>query len=286
MPRRPRPGGAMSIAQFAEELDGVSGAHRRDENFRRLIEAAYCTLAKLTAVDESTAATLQARYMAIVARYQDDPKAMVRMSELFDRMRLTIHDCDGDFLGEAYMAKDFSLRSPSDRQSFTPYHLTQCLSSLELGDREEVSAKISEKGVLRVLDPACGSGGLILAFADRLRKFGFEPEKVMLAWLTDIDALCMQMAFIQMWIHNIPAICIHANTMSGEEFDRAYTAAALRLRWPRGTAAAVPPQQPVNPNSTAGTSPIDDRPSGARASVPPKRVSEQGDLFGLLPTED
>src|SRR5260370_42597102 len=111
MPRPAPAGGAMSVAQFAQALDEVSHTHRRDENFCMLIEAAYCTLAKQTAPDEARAAALEARYMSIVGRYQDDPQAMTRMSHLFGRLVLTVSDCEGDFLGKAYMSEEVALRS-------------------------------------------------------------------------------------------------------------------------------------------------------------------------------
>lgn len=71
--------------------------------------------------------------------------------------------------------------------------------------------------------PACGSGTLILGaiWVMQKQKFDFQHKSFFVA--QDIDIRCVWMAYIQLSLYGIPAVVIHGNTMSMEEWDRWYT---------------------------------------------------------------
>ncbi|MFL6600750.1 MAG: N-6 DNA methylase [Steroidobacteraceae bacterium] len=282
----------MSVAQFAQALDEISKPHRRDENFRWFIEAAYCALAKRTALDEARAIALEARYMAVVGQYADDKRgAMSRMSELLGRLWVTVSDYDGDYLGEAYMSEELALRSRPRGQYFTPYPLARMMAKMQVS-REHVDAVIAQGGPVTVMEPACGTGVFIIAFAEEIREMKLDPAQVMLATLVDVDALCIQMAFLQMWMKNIPAICIQGNSLAMTEVERACTPAALLQRWPAksegdqgvvdGKAPGGCTTQPETPSEapTPAVEPLECRETFQRPSPPRPAVFEQADLFG------
>lgn len=112
--------------------------------------------------------------------------------------------------------------------------------------REDIERCIAEQRPLTVCEPACGSGSMVIAVAEAIKEMGFDPGQVMLATLIDLDPICMQMAFLQMALKDIPAICIHGDSLAGTEFERAVTLAALHQRWePRAAAEAeVPDDDP------------------------------------------
>lgn len=72
-------------------------------------------------------------------------------------------------------------------------------------------------------EPACGSGTLILGaiWVMQKQKFDFQHKSFFVA--QDIDIRCVWMAYIQLSLYGIPAVVIHGNTMSMEEWDRWYT---------------------------------------------------------------
>ena len=51
----------------------------------------------------------------------------------------------------------------------------------------------------------------------------------LLATLVDIDQLAFQMAYLQMTLKGIPAICVHGNSLTLEEYESALTPAAIQL---------------------------------------------------------
>ncbi len=238
MPNKAAAGGVMSVADFAKSLTAISRAHSTDVNFRNFIEAAYCACAKGTAPSREAADALEARYMAVVAHYGENKhEAMNAIAALMGRLVEAVSEYSGDYLGVTFMREDVCFRNRQKGQFFTPFAVSKCIAQMQL-DRALIERVVAEQRPVTICDPACGAGGMIIAAAEALCELGFQPENVMLATLTDIDPLCMKMAFLQMWIKNSPAICIHGDTLRLEEFERAVTPAALRQRWPEREASA------------------------------------------------
>lgn len=88
------------------------------------------------------------------------------------------------------------------------------------------SAKVTDGLCIKdatTIEPACGSGTLILGaiWVMQKQKFDFQHKSFFVA--QDIDIRCVWMAYIQLSLYGIPAVVIHGNTMSMEEWDRWYT---------------------------------------------------------------
>lgn len=233
----------LTIAEFHKALDQISHSHSRYENFRLFIEAAYCALARRTALSRARAEALEASYMAIVKRYSREPEAPRRMAELFGRLGLALSCYHGDFLGEAYMTAEFGNKYAG--QFFTPY----CISSLIA--RMSVTRECVEEALaaghpypLRLLEPASGAASMVLAVAEHLQEEGFDLSKSLFATLVDIDPLCVQMGFLQLSFKNVPAACVHGNSLVPiEEYSFAYTiAGALQRGLPVWGIHALPPE--------------------------------------------
>jgi type I restriction-modification system DNA methylase subunit len=91
---------------------------------------------------------------------------------------------------------------------------------------EKVRA-IEEKGYLTVDEPAAGSGGMILALAQALKRRGYDSETQLYVQATDINALAYWMCFIQLSLANIPANVIRGNSLSLETFETSWTMACV-----------------------------------------------------------
>ncbi len=212
------------IREFLTQLERISAAHRPYENFTNFLEAAYCAIAKRCASNLETASALEARYMTVAQLYARDPTAMTRMSEALGLLTLTLATYQGDFLGKLFMAADFGNRHKG--QFFTPYDVASFMAQMTLDERELRCAQAQGR-VLTLLDPACGSGTQIIAAADYITEIGLDVRAVLRATLVDVDRLAFQMAYLQMTLKGIPAICVHGNSLTEEEFERALTPAAL-----------------------------------------------------------
>ena len=68
---------------------------------------------------------------------------------------------------------------------------------------------------------------MVLAAADTLQQQGFDPSLHMLVNAVDLSPLCYHMTFLQLSLRGIPALVEHANSLSLERFERAWTPATL-----------------------------------------------------------
>lgn len=89
----------------------------------------------------------------------------------------------------------------------------------------------AEEKVVTLNEPSCGSGSMILAYAEMMQKHGrnYCSELVVLA--QDLDIHCVLMTYIQLSLYGIPAVVLHGNTITTEEFDRWYTPIYILDRW-------------------------------------------------------
>ena len=72
---------------------------------------------------------------------------------------------------------------------------------------------------MTISDPACGSAGMIIAYAENLLEAGFNPSKKMYAHCIDIDPIAADMSFIQLSLLGIPAQVVTGNSLT-LEFSR------------------------------------------------------------------
>jgi N-6 DNA methylase len=273
---------AATVTGFQSALKQVSHAHRPYENFANFMEAAYCAIAKRNALDEERKEALEQRYMKVVEKYAREPQAMTCMSDLLCSLTMTIPDYPGDFLGEAFMRAGFA--NEHGGQYFTPFSIYTLLVRFNY-DKDDLTRITAEGRPVTVCDPACGSGGLILATAEYLTELGFDVQRHLLATLVDIDQLAFQMAYLQMTLKRIPAICVHANTLTLEEFQRSLTPAAIQMliRDP-----AIFSARETKPSTAkAAQAAHDDVPSDALlvpADGGPPPVAEAGEVLVDSPT--
>jgi hypothetical protein len=80
---------------------------------------------------------------------------------------------------------------------------------------------------LRLNEPACGAGGMVIAYADALQSAVLNYQDSMHAICVDIDARCVHMTYLQLVLLHITAIVVHGNALSMEEWSRWYTPAHI-----------------------------------------------------------
>lgn len=108
-------------------------------------------------------------------------------------------------------------------QDFTPPSICRLMAGL-------IGAP-TEKKIITLNEPSCGSGSMILAYAELMQSHGrnYCSELVVLA--QDIDIQCVLMTYIQLSLYGVPAVVLHGNTITVEEFDRWYTPVYIWDRW-------------------------------------------------------
>ncbi len=117
-----------------------------------------------------------------------------------------------DWLGELFMEMEISNKDSG--QFFTPYTLSQLMASMTISD--EISLNKDDKKIT-LNEPAVGSGGIVLAAAERLHKLDVDYRERLSVTCVDVDLRCVHMAYIQLVLTGVPAVVVHGNTLTLEE---------------------------------------------------------------------
>ena len=111
-----------------------------------------------------------------------------------------------DWLGEIYM--DGECGNKSTGQFFTPYFISKISAKILVENK-----KIDSDGKIKIQEPSCGSGGMIIGAADVMDKKGMNYQKIIQATVQDIDWLCVYMTYIQLSLIGIDAIVVNGDTL-------------------------------------------------------------------------
>lgn len=123
-----------------------------------------------------------------------------------------------DFLGQFFMMNN--LGNGQSGQFFTPYSLSYMTAKVALNNVKEV---LKEKGIIKVSEPTCGSGGMIIALREILIEENLNPSFDAMSYMTDIDELCFFMSYIQISLYGMPARIVHGDTLRMKEYKVLFT---------------------------------------------------------------
>ncbi|WP_240465925.1 N-6 DNA methylase [Burkholderia cenocepacia] len=223
-------------AELAKMIRTLSYAKHTHEVFSDFIELAALSISN--AVDRRQYEKREAQYLAVVGKYKREevqmfPKMLARLIAAYEEL-FEAGSRDGaelpsggftDVLGSLYMM--FDLGNARTGQFFTPYPVSQLMAKMLVGDGSDVRSK----GFVTLQEPACGAGGMVVAYADALLGAGINYQKAMHAICVDIDVRCVHMTYLQLSLLHIPAIVVHGNALSVEEWSQWYTPAHIRGGW-------------------------------------------------------
>ena len=83
--------------------------------------------------------------------------------------------------------------------------------------------KLKEKNWIGYYEPCCGAGGMTIGFAEAMQKKKYNFQQQLVVWCEDIDENCLLMAYVQLSLLGIKAICKVKNSLSQEEISTWYT---------------------------------------------------------------
>lgn len=183
--------------------------------------------------------TLEEEYFQIVARYSKEE--VDQFCELLGNFIILMEPEPADILGSLYM--ELEIGNLNNGQFFTPHDLSRLLARMTYGDVLDNMAS-SNKPFISLSEPACGAGGMVLAFANEMLKKGINPAEKLYAQCIDIDRLAGLMCYLQLTLWHIPAEIIIGNTLTMDFREVYYTPSYYlgdwdtRLRIRRFTEAA------------------------------------------------
>ncbi|BCT69532.1 N-6 DNA methylase [Nitrosospira sp. NRS527] len=215
-----------------------AGLNEHQKEFARLVEENshsrhtytvfkdFCELAALSfsnAVDRAQYEVREARYLQIVKGYK--AAEVARFPQMLACLTLSLESMS-DCLGELFMAME--LGNSRAGQFFTPYPISLLMAKIGCSDAGRIC---KERGFVRVMEPAVGAGGMVIATAHALADEEINYQQAMHATCIDIDATAVHMAYIQLTLLHIPAIIIHGNALSSEHWGYWLTPAHVLGFW-------------------------------------------------------
>lgn len=159
-------------------------------------------------------AELEKRFFEIAAKYSHED--FVRFARMLAEVANELDENGpSDVLGEVYMSLE--LGNKWKGQFFTPYPVSKFMAEITFPGTaaEEVEAK----GFVTVSEPACGSGGMVIAAAHVLKEREVNYQTSMHATCTDVDLKCVHMAYVQLSLLGIPATVVHGDTLKLEAWS-------------------------------------------------------------------
>lgn len=262
---------ARALLRLVEE--GVYRS-RRQQVFADFIELSC--LAISNAVDREQYAAREARYLEIVGKYPRED--VERFPRMLGHLTMALEDCChraelDDVLGQIYMQAEFGNEWAG--QFFTPFDISRLCAHTLIDDGELVR----EWGFIDIMEPTCGSGGMVIALAETLQHSGLNYQHAMHATCIDIDVRCVHMTYLQLALLHIPAIVLHGNSLSDEVWSRWYTPAHVLGGWRQRLAARRASEPVPMQTKKPQEEPAHDAPDAplAKEAAP---IHEQLKLFG------
>ncbi|MFY2610593.1 N-6 DNA methylase [Achromobacter ruhlandii] len=253
-------GHQRAVVELLEELACRNGMARAFSDF---VEVCAIVLSK---ADLQASDRREARYLEVIKGYSRDD--LERFVAAFAHLQMAFQACFSatdeasaplpysvafaDILGQIYMMLDMG--NAGTGQFFTPYPVSLLMAQMLT---DGCADQVARGEFIRLQEPACGAGGMVLAQAQALSDRGINYQVHMHAHLIDVDRTCVHMAFVQLSLACVPAEILHGNALNGEVWDRWYTPIhvlggwSARLRFNRAREALSVPATQARPEGEA-----------------------------------
>jgi len=184
-------------------------------------------------VDWLQAPEREKQYMQIVKKYSKTEAE--RLAKCFGILVKTLDkefNTTGitDILGKVFHA--LNLHNKYHGQFFTPFHVCEFMGLCTFdGSEPSAETQLKEQNFLTLLEPCIGSGGLVLGFCKAMNIRNHNPQQELCVTGVDIDIKCVHMAYLQLSLFGIPAVIIHGNSLTMEEWSVWKTPAYILGFW-------------------------------------------------------
>lgn len=221
MATKPKPR-QFNTESFTKTFNGIALHKHRYEVFSDFVKLSAIALHNAVAMAEH----LEKEYLEIIGKYSKAEAEqfcllLANLVELLEPEPI-------DILGQLYMELDLS--SNHTAQFFSPSPIAQLLAKLTHGNSLSL---LAEKDFITLSEPACGAGGMVLAFAKEMLEHGYNPAEKLWVQCVDIDRVASMMSYIQLSLWNIPAQVIVGNSLTLETREVFYTPAHYLFGWSR-----------------------------------------------------
>ncbi len=217
-------------AKIIKTIQALGAVHSIWDVFSDFVELGALCIANSPKTDSELWNKREQQYLSTIGKYK--PEEQKRFPEMFADLVMAMEyevserGAPSDILGEIFHALE--LHNKYKGQFFTPQHVCDMMSKIVLGNIEEM---IAEKGYVSLCEPCCGSGAMILGFAKAMLEKHLNYSTQLVVVSTDIDIKCVHMCYLQLSLYGIPAVVIHGNSLSKEEWSHWLTPVYILGNW-------------------------------------------------------
>ena len=190
------------IKEFISKLSNLDRSRSISTVFNDFLTLSYCSLAQTIYQSDN----LEQRYLNIIKTYTKEQAE--EFSKLLAFLVLGLEQESQDFLGQVYMS--LNLGSQANGQYFTSYSVCKFMAEINFTEIES----FQNNQLITLSEPCCGSGALIIAFAQTLREHNINYQQKLFVEAIDISEMCFKMTYIQLSLLGIPAKVIQGDSLS------------------------------------------------------------------------
>ncbi len=206
-------------AEFIKIFNGIARHKHRYSVFSDFVIMSAISLHNAVNKIDS----LEKEYLEIITQYSKEerlefPKLLACLVELLEAKPV-------DVLGALYM--ELELGNKNTGQFFTPSSISEMMAQISY----DTQLQELDKPFVTLSEPACGAGGMVLAFANVMISYKHNPAEKLWVQCIDIDRVAALMCYLQLSLWNIPAQVIVGNSLSLELREQYFTPAHYVYGW-------------------------------------------------------
>ena len=190
------------VKEFISKLSNLDRSKSVSTVFNDFLTLSCCSLAQTVYRSKN----LEQKYLSTIKTYTKEQAE--EFSKLLAFLVLGLEQEPRDLLGQVFMS--LNLGSQANGQYFTPYSVCKFMAEINFAEIES----FQNNQLITLSEPCCGSGGIIIAFAETLKEQGYNYQHQLFVEAIDIDETCFKMAYIQLSILGIPARVMLGDTLA------------------------------------------------------------------------
>ena len=198
---------------IVKTIQRISGKYNQNQIFTDWITCCAMSLTNIREEDEIIFRQREELYLNIINKYSKSERDA--FAEMLAELTLSLDEEVGDSLGKIFMM--MNQENKKIGQFFTPFSISRLCAQIVLNDKIEELKEDTSK-VYYLLEPSCGSGGMIIAMVREFIENEINPQEQLKVVAQDIDSRAVYMTFVQLTLLGLDAVIAQGNTLS-EPFD-------------------------------------------------------------------
>jgi hypothetical protein len=198
---------------------------RAGELFDHLVEAAHHSCAMTAPTSQEQVDRHFEGFRRVQVWFADRGIAAAEFADIVTDFLDAVEHGSSDFLGD--VAAQLSTLDGGLGQFFTPFEVSRLVCAIDTTD-DDLRDVIRRHGFASMHEPTAGSGGMILAFAERIQSLQLDPALTLYVECNELETTAFHMLYTQLSCRGVSALCRLGDTLSQEFREELHTPAYVQ----------------------------------------------------------